>query len=38
MFFVSNREIKNAYPNGVVLQLESDTNLEILRQLINLNS
>ena len=31
-------EIKIAYPNGVVLQLESDGDLEILRQLINLNS
>ncbi len=31
-------EIKIVYPNGVVLQLESDGDLEILRQLINLNS
>lgn len=31
-------EIKIVYPNGVVLQLESDGDLEILRQLINFNS
>lgn len=35
---IKSQEIKISYPNGVILQLEVDSDIEIIKRLITLNS